>query len=252
MTHASLILKNVDITFEGALSSEEGLKSWFKRKLTRSKSSVATNYRINALQNISLEINHGERVGLIGLNGAGKSTLLKVMADIYPPTSGEVAIKGHVCPMFEFATGFEMNQSGWDNIRIRGLLLGMSVEAIEEKLPEIAAFTELGEFLDYPVRTYSSGMFIRLAFAVSTSINPEILLIDEVMGAGDISFAEKAKRRMFEFMEQGKILVFTTHNFNLLNDFCSRTIWMHKGQVIADGPTSEVVKQYNDAHTVGI
>ncbi len=249
MTHASLVLKNVGITFEGALSSEEGLKSWFRRKLLSRNAVTATNYRIDALQGIDLEIKHGERVGLIGLNGAGKSTLLKVMADIYPPTSGTVSIKGHVCPMFEFATGFEMNQSGWDNIRIRGLLLGMSPEAIEEKLPEIAKFTELGDFLDYPVRTYSSGMFIRLAFAVSTSINPEILLIDEVMGAGDISFAEKAKRRMFEFMEQGKILVFTTHNFNLLNDFCNRTIWLHKGQIVADGPTDEIVKQYNDAHT---
>ncbi|MCJ8205243.1 ABC transporter ATP-binding protein [Pseudomonas sp. RGM2987] len=249
MTHASLVLKNVDITFEGALSSEEGLKSWVKRKLLTRNAATATNYRIAALQGINLEINHGERVGLIGLNGAGKSTLLKVMADIYPPTSGTVSIKGHVCPMFEFATGFEMNQSGWDNIRIRGLLLGMSPEAIEEKLPEIAKFTELGEFLDYPVRTYSSGMFIRLAFAVSTSINPEILLIDEVMGAGDISFAEKAKRRMFEFMEQGKILVFTTHNFSLLNDFCNRTIWLHKGEIVADGPTDEIVKRYNDAHT---
>ncbi|WP_434629336.1 ABC transporter ATP-binding protein [Pseudomonas sp. Z1-29] len=249
MTHASLVLKNVDITFEGALSSEEGLKSWVKRKLLTRKAATATNYRIAALQDINLEINHGERVGLIGLNGAGKSTLLKVMADIYPPTSGTVLIKGHVCPMFEFATGFEMNQSGWDNIRIRGLLLGMSPEAIEEKLPEIAKFTELGDFLDYPVRTYSSGMFIRLAFAVSTSINPEILLIDEVMGAGDISFAEKAKRRMFEFMEQGKILVFTTHNFSLLNDFCNRTIWLHKGQIVADGPTDEIVKRYNEAHT---
>lgn len=252
MTHASLALKNVDITFEGALSSEEGLKSWFRRKLLNRNAATATNYRIAALQGINLEINHGERVGLIGLNGAGKSTLLKVMADIYPPTSGTVSIQGHVCPMFEFATGFEMNQSGWDNIRIRGLLLGMSPEAIEEKLPEIAKFTELGNFLDYPVRTYSSGMFIRLAFAVSTSINPEILLIDEVMGAGDISFAEKAKRRMFEFMEQGKILVFTTHNFSLLNDFCTRTIWLHKGQIVADGPTDEIVKQYNDAHTASL
>ncbi|ABA75802.1 MULTISPECIES: ABC transporter ATP-binding protein [Pseudomonas] len=249
MTRASLILKNVDITFEGALSSEEGLKSWLKRKLLTRNVDTATNYRIEALKGINLEINHGERVGLIGLNGAGKSTLLKVMADIYPPTAGSVSIKGHVCPMFEFATGFEMNQSGWDNIRIRGLLLGMSADAIEEKLPEIAAFTELGDFLDYPVRTYSSGMFIRLAFAVSTSINPEILLIDEVMGAGDISFAEKAKRRMFEFMEQGKILVFTTHNFNLLNDFCTRTVWLHKGQIVADGPTDEIVKRYNEAHT---
>ncbi len=250
MTQASLQLQDVDITFSGQLSSHEGLKGWLKRLTSRQ--AYSANYRIEALKGINLEIGHGERVGLIGLNGAGKSTLLKAMAGIYPPTSGKVRIKGHVCPMFEFATGFEMNQSGWDNIRIRGLLLGMTPQAIEAKLPEIAEFTELGEFLDYPVRTYSSGMFIRLAFAVSTSINPEILLIDEVMGAGDIAFAEKAKRRMFEFMEQGKILVFTTHNFSLLNDFCTRTVWLHKGKIVADGPTAEIVKQYNETHSRGL
>jgi lipopolysaccharide transport system ATP-binding protein len=146
--------------------------------------------------------------------------------------------------MFEFATGFEMNQSGYDNIRIRGLLLGMSPAEIEEKLPEIAAFTELGEFLNYPVRTYSAGMFIRLAFAVSTSINPEILLIDEVMGAGDIRFAAKAKRRMFEFMEQGKILVFASHSAELLRSFCERTLWIDRGAVRMDDNTLDVLMAY--------
>src|SRR6185312_10784849 len=189
-------------------------------------------------------IRQGERVGLVGLNGAGKSTLLKVLAGIYPPTAGVVERRGHVCPMFEFATGFEMNQSGWDNIRIRGLLLGMSPAEIESKLPEIGAFTELGEFLSYPVRTYSSGMFIRLAFAVSTSINPEILLLDEVMGAGDIRFVEKAKKRMVEFMEQGKIVVFSSHNMEHLSTFCERTIWLNKGQIVADAPTAEVMSLY--------
>ncbi|AIN57273.1 ABC transporter ATP-binding protein [Pseudomonas soli] len=249
MTQASLSLKNVDVTFRGALSTHEGLKGLWKGMRRGRASAGQSSYAINALKNISLEITHGERVGLIGLNGAGKSTLLKVLADIYPPTSGSVKIKGHVCPMFEFATGFEMNQSGWDNIRIRGLLLGMSPAEIEAKLPEIAEFTELGEFLDYPVRTYSSGMFIRLAFAVSTCINPEILLIDEVMGAGDIAFAEKAKRRMFEFMDQGKILVFTTHNFSMLQDFCSRTIWLKNGEIVADGATVDVVKAYSAAYS---
>jgi lipopolysaccharide transport system ATP-binding protein len=168
------------------------------------------------------------------------------MAGIYPPTAGSVERRGHVCPMFEFATGFEMNQSGWDNIRVRGLLLGMSPKEIESKLQEIGEFTELGEFLSYPVRTYSTGMFIRLAFAVSTSINPEILLLDEVMGAGDIRFAEKARKRMFEFMDQGKILVFSSHNADLLGTFCKRTIWLNKGRVVADGPTAEVTAMYRD------
>jgi lipopolysaccharide transport system ATP-binding protein len=243
-----LSIENVNVIFEGRLSSQESIQGWLRSRLSLRSGNHLDSYHIHALKNINIQINHGEHVGLIGLNGAGKSSLLKVMAGIYPPTSGNVAIQGHVCPLFEFATGFEMNLSGWDNIRIRGLLLGMLPDEIEQKLPEIAEFTELGQFLDYPVRTYSYGMFIRLAFAVSTSINPEILLIDEVMGAGDISFAEKAKRRMLKFMEQGKILVFTTHNFALLNDFCSRTIWLHKGEIVADGLTSAVVEQYQAAY----
>lgn len=243
MIQSSVTLRNAGVSFEGKIGGHEGLKGWALDLLRRDKSQQK-NYKIDALQNIDLEIRQGERVGLIGLNGAGKSTLLKVMAGIYPPTSGECRRIGHVCPMFEFATGFEMTQSGWDNIRIRGLLLGMTPDEIEEKLPEIAEFTELGEFLDYPVRTYSTGMFIRLAFAVSTSINPEILLIDEVMGAGDLHFAEKAKKRMFEFMEQGKILVFSSHDFGLLSSFCDRTIWLKKGKIVADGSTQEIVDRY--------
>ena len=238
-----LRLHRVGMTFEGQIGADDGLKAWLTRRFVKDPAKPRS-YRVAALKDINLEIQHGERVGLMGLNGAGKSTLLKVLAGIYPPTAGRVERRGHICPMFEFATGFEMNQSGWDNIRIRGLLLGMSPDEIESKLHEIAEFTELGEFLSYPVRTYSSGMFIRLAFAVSTSINPEILLLDEIMGAGDIQFAEKAKKRMFEFMEQGKILVFSSHNAELLGTFCERTIWLNKGQIVADGPTGEVTEQY--------
>ena len=238
-----LRLRGVGMTFEGQIGADNGLTAWLTRRFIKDPAKPQS-YRVEALKDINLDINHGERVGLIGLNGAGKSTLLKVLAGINPPTAGKVERRGHVCPMFEFATGFEMNQSGWDNIRIRGLLLGMSPDEIESKLHEIAEFTELGEFLSYPVRTYSTGMFIRLAFAVSTSINPEILLLDEVMGAGDIRFAEKAKKRMFEFMEQGKILVFSSHSADLLKTFCARTIWLDKGKVVADGPTAEVTGMY--------
>lgn len=199
---------------------------------------------VKALDNINLSIGQGERVGVIGLNGAGKSTLLKLMAGIYPPTSGKVNVIGHVCPMFEFATGFEMHQTGWDNIRIRALLLGMQPDEVEEKIHKIAEFTELGEFLNYPVRTYSAGMFIRLAFAVSTSINPEILLLDEVVGAGDMNFAAKAKDRMFEFMQNGKILVFTSHSMELIREYCDRVIWIKRGVVVEDGNASSVISDY--------
>lgn len=249
MSSAFISLRNVGVSFEGKTGQGDGLKGWLFEKF-KGKSSAGREYRIDALRSVNVEIHHGERVGLIGLNGAGKSTLLKVMAGIYPPTSGQYIASGHICPMFEFATGFEMTQSGWDNIRIRGLLLGMSPSEIEDKLTEIADFTELGEFLDYPVRTYSAGMFIRLAFAVSTSINPEVLLVDEVMGAGDVRFADKANRRMFEFMEQGKILVFSSHDFSLMKSFCNRTIWLEKGVIMADGPTDQVVKMYMDANRV--
>lgn len=242
MTDLGIHLADVGIRFEGQRDSG-GIKDWIVSRFTGPKS-VSDRYSVDALHNLNLSIGHGERVGLIGLNGAGKSTLLKVMAKIYPPTSGTATVRGHVCPMFEFATGFEMNQSGRDNIRIRGLLLGMSPAEIEEKLPEIAEFTELGEFLDYPVRTYSAGMFVRLAFAVSTSINPEILLIDEVMGAGDIKFAGKAKRRMFEFMEQGKVLVFASHSPDLLRSFCKRSIWLDAGSIRMDGDTDDVLDCY--------
>ncbi|MFY8063299.1 MAG: ABC transporter ATP-binding protein, partial [Usitatibacteraceae bacterium] len=157
---------------------------------------------------------------------------------------------GHVCPLFEFATGFEYNRSGWENIRIRAMLLGMHPDEIEAKLPEIAEFSELGRFLDYPVRTYSTGMFVRLAFAVSTSVNPEILLLDEVMGAGDLSFTEKANVRMREFMDQGKILVFSSHSLDLLTEYCNRTVWMNRGRIIEDGPTPAVVNAYKN-HALG-
>lgn len=233
-----LKLTDVGIIFHGKISDRLGFGNWF------GGSSSGKSYKVEALNAINLELLHGERVGLIGLNGAGKSTLLKVMAGIYPPTTGAFNSCGHVCPMFEFATGFEMTLSGWDNMRIRGMLLGMTPDEIEEKLLDIAAFTELGEFLDYPVRTYSSGMFVRLAFAVSTSINPEILLIDEVMGAGDLQFAKKAERRMHEFMEQGKILVFSSHNMSLIKKFCDRIIWLEKGRIKADGPADIVLPEY--------
>jgi len=242
----SISLENVGVRFNvGAAADGQTLKGFLAA--LKSGGSAKTAHFVDALKGVSLEIKAGERVGLIGHNGAGKSTILKVMAGIYPPTSGSSRTVGHVCPLFEFATGFEYNRSGWENIRIRGMLLGMSPDEIEEKLPEIGAFSELGEFLDYPTRTYSSGMFIRLAFAVSTAVNPEILLMDEVIGAADLSFTEKANKRMREFMDQGKILVFSSHSLELLTDYCSRTLWLDHGRLRADGPTEDVVRQYRES-----
>jgi ABC-type polysaccharide/polyol phosphate transport system ATPase subunit len=199
---------------------------------------------VKALQSISLSIESGERVGLIGHNGAGKSTLLKVMAGIYPPQRGRVLIAGHVCPLFEFVTGFEMEANGWENIRTRALLLGMRPKEIDEKIESIAAFSNLGEFLDIPVRHYSAGMYVRLAFATSTAVDPQILLLDEVMAAGDAAFIESARQRMNDLMERASLVVFATHSLDVLPRFCERTILLRQGRIVADGPTRDVVQLY--------
>src|SRR2546423_7920322 len=200
----SISVREVEVDFTVDAERNRTLKSTVTSFLQPRRTVVRT---IHALGGVSLDISAGERVGIIGLNGAGKSTLLKVLAQIYVPLRGNVRIEGHVCPLFEFATGFEMDASGWDNIRTRALLLGMSPAQIEVQLEEIGQFSGLNEFLDYPVRCYSSGMLLRLAFATSTAVDPEILLLDDVMAAGDTAFIEQARTRMNTLMQRASIVV---------------------------------------------
>ena len=235
-----LQLDHVDLEFHVGAERHDTLKSALRHGLGRRREART----VQALKDISLSIRSGERVGLIGHNGAGKSSLLKVMAGIYPPQRGLVTREGHVCPLFEFVTGFELEATGWENIRTRALLLGMSPKEIDQKIDDIAAFSNLREFLDIPVRHYSTGMFVRLAFATSTAVDPQILLLDEVMAAGDAAFIESARRRMNELMERANIVVFASHSLDVLPTFCDRTILLKKGQIVADGPTAEVVKAY--------
>jgi ABC-type polysaccharide/polyol phosphate transport system ATPase subunit len=199
---------------------------------------------IDALQDISLKIESGDRVAVVGLNGAGKSTLLRVLAGILPPSQGSVVIEGRPSPLFELATGFEMDQSGWENIRIRGILLGLSRKEIDDIKLEVAEFAGLGKFIDLPLQTYSSGMLMRLAFAVSTAVRPDILLLDEVVGTGDLQFARKAQQRMREFANQGRILVFTSHNLGLARELCTRGLWLEHGRIVMDGPVDETLSAY--------
>lgn len=197
-----------------------------------------------AINDISFTVQDGERIGVIGHNGAGKSTLLRVLAGILPPTGGAAAVSGTVAPLFEFATGFEMELTGYENIRIRALLQGLSWDRIQEQIPHIAEFSELGEALYQPVRTYSSGMFIRLAFSTATAIDPDILLIDEAFGAGDQHFSVKSGKRMRELMDKGRVLVFTSHNLDLVRSLCSRIIWIREGQIVQDGPADSIIPLY--------
>ncbi|HXJ77709.1 MAG TPA: ABC transporter ATP-binding protein [Candidatus Methylomirabilis sp.] len=238
-----ITLREAVVEFTADAYLETSLKTTLLGLPWRRRTSPRT---IQALRQISLEIRGSERVGLVGPNGAGKTTLLKVMAGIYPPQRGQVHVEGRVCPLFEFATGFEMEATGWDNIRTRALLLGMSAREIQEKISEIASFSGLGEFLDVPVRCYSSGMLLRLAFATSTAVEPEILLLDEVMAAGDASFIHRARTRMDAMMERARIVVFATHVLDMLPKMCERTIWLDHGRIVLDGPTADVVSAYLD------
>jgi ABC-type polysaccharide/polyol phosphate transport system ATPase subunit len=200
---------------------------------------------IRALNCISVEIEHGDRVGLIGRNGAGKTTLLRVMAGIYEPPSGTIEVEGRVAPLFDIGMGMDPESSGYENILLRALYLGLRKAEIKAKIDEIADFTELGEFLEMPLRTYSAGMFARLAFAISTSIDPEILLLDEGIGAGDEAFLEKAKRRLDAMINRARILVLASHSDELVRKLCNRAILMENGQIVASGPTDEMLERYH-------
>jgi ABC-type polysaccharide/polyol phosphate transport system ATPase subunit len=202
---------------------------------------------VHALKDIDFCVHDGERVAVIGHNGAGKSTLLRVISGIYPPTSGSLSLEGNVSGMFEFATGFEMEANGWDNIYLRGLMLGETPEQIKKRMFEVAEFSELGDYLNMPVKYYSSGMLIRLAFSVSTAIEPDILLLDEAMAAGDAAFLEKANKRMRDMMNTSRILILVTHSMESAIALCTRCIWLDRGMMIEDGPPKKVTQDYLDS-----
>ena len=204
----------------------------------------ASHVVVRGLQNVTAEIEHGERVALIGRNGAGKTTLLRAMAGIYEPVAGTATIEGRAVPLFDFGLGMDPESSGYENIVLRGLYLGLSRAAIRAKVDEIAEFTELGSFLNLPLRTYSAGMATRLSFAVSTCIEPEILLLDEGIGAGDAAFLDKAKRRLEAVVARAGILVFASHSETLVRQLCSRAILLDQGSVAAIGPIDEVLQRY--------
>jgi ABC-2 type transport system ATP-binding protein/lipopolysaccharide transport system ATP-binding protein len=199
---------------------------------------------VRALENISVRFDSGDRIGLIGHNGAGKSTILRVIAGIYAPTIGEVTRNGKIVPLLDISLGMDDNSTGLQNIRLRGLLLGMTDPEIKAKQQEIAEFCELGDYLDLPIRTYSSGMRVRLAFAISTAVDAEILLLDEVMGVGDASFMHKAQARLADLHRRSEIVVLAMHSNTEIRRVCNKVLWMDNGSVRMFGDTEEVVTAY--------
>ncbi len=199
---------------------------------------------VTALDNVNLFIASGQRVGLIGHNGAGKSVLLKVMAGIFLPTSGVCEVRGKISTLFSNSLGINADATGLENITMYGLTLGLSRKEIEERIPEIIEFSELGEYIHMPIRTYSAGMRTRLSFSVSTCISPDVLLIDEVIGAGDSAFQAKARDRLNRAMNIANTLVVASHSSELIRLFCDSALWMHNGAVRAFGEVNEVLGKF--------
>ena len=201
---------------------------------------------VTALRDISLDLKDGDRLALIGRNGAGKTSLLRLIAGIYEPTRGEVRCEGKVAPLLNISLGIDQDATGYENIFLAGLYLGMERQETERITPSIEEFTELGEYLSMPVRSYSAGMLMRLAYAVATSIQPDILLIDEVIGAGDAHFLVKARARGQELIHSSNILVFASHDGGILKEFCNRAILLEDGAVTLTGSVEEVLEAYQD------
>lgn len=197
-----------------------------------------------ALKNVSFEVERGEVVGIIGHNGAGKSTLLKVISGILKPTGGSLEVHGNVVPMLELGSGFDHDLTGRENIFLNGSILGYSEKYLKEKYEQIVEFSELGKFIDVPIRNYSSGMLMRLAFSIATVVQPEILIVDEILAVGDAAFQEKSKARMLELMSGGTTVLFVSHSLEQIREMCDRVIWLEHGQVKAIGATKEICDAY--------
>ena len=240
MTHVAL--EDLSLTF--TLRNRAGMswKDWFLRTVTRKPGPPSP--CVHALQGVTFEVADGERLGVIGHNGAGKSTLLRVLAGVYRPTSGQRRVTGRISSLFELCLGFEIEATGWENIRYRGYLQRESPRSIRDKIDAIADFSELGAALDMPIRYYSSGMLVRLAFSIATTIEPEILLVDEVLAAGDMAFQEKARARMRGLMSKARAIVLVSHDLPVLATMCDRVLWLDHGKVRQIGPVEQTIAAY--------
>ena len=199
---------------------------------------------VDALIDLNLDINHGERVAILGHNGAGKSTLLRVLAGIYEPTSGIIESHGMVSSLTDISMGMDPENSGYHNIIMRCIFMGMTIAEAKSKVHEIVEFCELGDYINLPMRTYSTGMYMRLALTIATSVIPDILIMDEMIGAGDDAFMKKARKRTLDMIEKTKIMVISSHDMSIVNELCQRAIWMEKGKVIEDGDVKAISKAY--------
>lgn len=240
---AKSVLKVEDVSIRFNLSKEnvDNLKELIVKKLRGEK------IRYNefwALKNINFELGKGDRLGILGLNGAGKSTLLKVIAGVYKPTTGTITRKGNMAPMIELGAGFDPNYTGRENIFLYGSVLGFPREFLEEKYEEILEFSELGEFIDVPIKNYSSGMRARLGFSIATVVEPDILILDEVLSVGDAKFRKKCEKKMQSMFDHGVTVLFVSHSLDQVKRLCNKAILLDHGEMVAIGGIDEVSELY--------
>lgn len=236
-----LTLKNVSLDYPLFGSRHRSMRSHFVDALSGRKTTAAS---FRALKNVTLSLRPNSRTALIGRNGAGKSTLLRTMAGIYKPTDGEVLRSGSLATLFDLGLAFNPQATGIENIKLAGLMRGLSLTEINSILPEVIEFADIGDFIFEPVSTYSSGMQVRLAFSVAIYIKADLLLIDEIFGAGDHNFRQKAQKKLNEWVDASSIFLLASHNFNLLKNNCTDAIWMENGKILEHGPLEKTFKSY--------
>jgi ABC-type polysaccharide/polyol phosphate transport system ATPase subunit len=239
---SSIYVKNVSIKFRLYHDKSPSLKDYFAQLLKRRQQTPYSEFF--ALRDVSFGINAGDKVGIIGHNGAGKSTLLKALCRIYEPSDGKIVVHGRIAPLLEIGAGFHPEFTGRENLYLNGAILGYTKSQISAIEAEVIAFAELEEFIDTPVKYYSTGMYMRLAFSLATAMHPDILVLDEIFAGGDAAFTAKAKTRMHNLIDKANIMIMVSHDHTLVESLCNRVIWMDHGKLVADGAPKDVIKNY--------
>lgn len=238
-----ITLNNVSMKFNLGVEKDNSIKMMFIKFLTPKKKKNNKEY-FWALKDINFTIEKGDVVGIIGSNGAGKSTLLKVVSGVYKPTTGMVSVDGKISPMIELGAGFDAELTARENIFLNGAILGYSKEFILDKFDSIVEFSELKDFLDVPIKNFSSGMVAKLAFSISTIVEPEILIVDEILSVGDIKFQEKSKNKMMSMIKGGTTVLYVSHSINSIKELCSKVIWLDHGKIVKMGDAKEICDEY--------
>jgi ABC-type polysaccharide/polyol phosphate transport system ATPase subunit len=242
---ARIALRGVTVAFPIFSSHTRSIRTAVLSRLGGSLAAHNDTVIVRALVNISLDLADGDRLGLVGANGAGKTTFLRVISGVYPALDGEVIVEGKVTSFTDIGLGMDLEASGWQNIIFRCVFLGLTFAQAKALAPSIGEFCELGAYLDLPVRTYSTGMFLRLAFAISTAVRPDIIVMDEMIGAGDESFIQKAQKRIGELLEHARILVLASHSQPIIRNFCNKVLWLDHGEVRMLGLVDDVLLAYD-------